>query len=92
MPLTPEVVDKINGSFECIGAISAWMNVRELYKDKIVKGVYWPNTFFFAIWGIWNLYYYPALGQWTSFWGGLFLVSGSLTWVIMALLWRNKNG
>ena len=90
--LTEKQVDIVNGTFECIGAVCAWLNVRELYLDRIVKGVYWPATFFYASWGLWNLLYYSTLNQWASFYGGIFLVTGSVTWVIMALMWRNKNG
>lgn len=85
--------DVANASFELIGAILAWVNFRKLQQDGEVKGVYWPVTGFFALWGFWNLYYYPSLGQWFSFWAGIVLVSANTAWVILAMqLERKANG
>ncbi|HRJ52251.1 MAG TPA: hypothetical protein PLE99_05765 [Candidatus Thiothrix moscowensis] len=80
--------DMINGLFELVGAYFAWMNAYTLWKEREVKGVYWPTTAFFAAWGIWNLYYYPALGQMWSFYAGVLLVSGNAAWVVLALRFR----
>ena len=51
----------------------------------------WPIQAFFTSWGVWNLYYYPTLHQWASFVGGIFLVLGNGTWVIMAAYYERKN-
>lgn len=75
-----------NAVFELVGAILAWMNVLQLYKDRKVAGVYWPVTAFFGVWGLWNLYYYSSLGQWFSWSAGIFLCSANLLWACMA--WR----
>jgi hypothetical protein len=80
--------DVINGLFEVVGGVLCWLNVKKLLRDKQVKGVYWPVTAFFAAWGLWNMYYYPSLGQWMSFAGGVVLVSGNLVWVVLALRYR----
>jgi hypothetical protein len=77
--------DIINGCFEFLGGCLVWMNCQRLYRDKEVKGVYLPATAIFGAWGLWNLFYYPHLGQWASFTGGVVLVLGNLTWVAMAL-------
>jgi hypothetical protein len=77
--------DLINGSFEVIGAIFTWRNAVQLRRDGEIRGVYWPTSAFFTAWGLWNLVYYPALGQWFSFWGGVLLVSGNVAWVAMAM-------
>lgn len=79
------IPDMINGSFEVLGGILGWLNVRQLIKDKTVKGVYWPVQLFFFVWGVWNLYYYPSLGQWYSFFGGICIVTGNLAWVVFAI-------
>ena len=78
------IQDLVNGLFELIGSVLIWINVYKLYQDKIVKGIYWPVTFFWGIWGFWNLYYYPFLEQWLSFVGGLIMAIGNTAWVIMA--------
>ena len=83
--------DTINALFEGIGALLVWYNVRVLLRDKIIKGVSWSVQAFFASWGLWNLYYYPSLGQWHSFYAGIVLVSGNLIWVAMAIYYVRRN-
>lgn len=73
--------DHINGAIEFVGAIFTWRNVLQLRRDREVKGVWWPATAFWAAWGLWNLYYYPTLGQWVSFSAGCFLVAGNAVWL-----------
>lgn len=77
--------DLVNGAFEMLGGVLLWMNVRQIVRDKKVEGLWWPSTVFFCAWGLWNLYYYPALGQWWSFAGGLNIVVANATW--LALWW-----
>lgn len=83
--LTPDV---INGLFEVSGGLLCWANVARLVRDKRVVGVYWEVQGFFSVWGLWNLYYYPALGQWASFAGGLFLSLGNTTWTALAVYYQ----
>lgn len=85
-------LDLINGIFEIIGAYFTWMNARALYRDRKIMGVYWPMTFFFSAWGVWNLHYYPSLGQWVSFTGGVLLVSGNVAWIGLLLVFKYKKG
>lgn len=73
--------DMINGSFELMGAFFLLLNIRQLYRDKELNGVHWLPTLFFSTWGIWNLYYYPSLGQWYSFAGGLAIVCINTFWL-----------
>jgi hypothetical protein len=58
--------DIINGSYEVLGGFMIWLSIRKLFHDKMVRGVHWAPMLFFATWGLWNLYYYPYLGQWVS--------------------------
>lgn len=77
--------DLINGGFEFFGAVCAWGNVAKLRKDRDVKGVtVWGMAFFWS-WGLWNLYYYPHLGQWASFGAGCLLAAGNFAWLGMYL-------
>lgn len=80
--------DIINGLFELSGGILCWLNVHRLVKDKQVKGVNWGVQAFFALWGWWNLYYYPSLNQWVSFIGGIVLVLGNTAWTILAIKYK----
>jgi hypothetical protein len=85
------VNDLINAFFEVGGSLAAWVNVFKLYRDKQVRGVYWPASLFFTLWGLWNLYYYPTLGQWASFWGGAFMCTSNIAWIILAIKYTNAE-
>lgn len=80
--------DIINGLFELVGAGFTWRNAWQLRIDHEIRGVYWPTSLFFAAWGLWNLVYYPELGQWASFSAGVVLVAGNIAWVTQAMLLR----
>lgn len=80
-----EIRDSVNAAFECFGAVSAWLNVREYLKDREVKGVVWSMTVFWIAWGVWNLWYYPSLNQWLSFYAGIFLCAGNIAWVYLVV-------
>jgi len=85
------VPDIINGTFECVGGLLCWLNVRRLMKDRKISGVFWPVSLFFSVWGAWNLFYYPHLQQWFSFVGGLVIVTGNSAWVCLAIKWRKNK-
>jgi len=82
--------DTINASFETIGGILIWLNVRRLWHDKLIRGIDWQVTGFFWAWGLWNMIYYPSLHQWASFFGGLLMISGNTVWIALAIKYR-KN-
>lgn len=82
------IPDLANAAFELFGAYFSWRNAWQLHLDRSIRGVYWPAWFFYSAWGIWNLYYYPALDQWLSFWAGAVLVSGNLAWIALAVRMR----
>ena len=82
--------DFFNGCFEAAGSGFIWLHVRQVLKDKAVAGVSTVATIFFASWGVWNLYYYPHLGQWWSFTGGLAIVSANALWVALLIKYRRR--
>lgn len=86
------VADIINGCFETLSSALLWMNVATLHRDKETKGVsIIPLTFFFS-WGVWNsVYYYPHLGQWASFAGGVSLMLANGVWLGQMVFYRRKN-
>lgn len=85
-----EIPDGINGAFEILGSILIWINVLVIYKAKGYKGVSIVPMAFFTLWGMWNLYYYPHLGQWLSFYGGVSIViaNGAYVW----LMYKYRKG
>lgn len=79
------IPDLGNALFETLGAFFIWKSVGVLWKERQIKGVYWPAWVFYSMWGLWNLYYYPTMGQWYSFFAGCVLVTGNITWVVLAV-------
>lgn len=82
------IADIVNGLFEATAGLFVINNCRCLLRDKSVKGVSVLSTGFFTAWGIWNLYYYPSLSQWMSFFGGLLIVVSNVLWIILAIRYR----
>ena len=83
--------DIVNGMFEMSGALFIAINVRQLHKDKQVRGVHWLPTLFFASWGWWNLFYYPHLGQWWSFAGGMAIAIVNAIWLGQMIHYLRKE-
>lgn len=77
--------DTGNALFEILGAALQWINVHKLLRDKKVQGVYWPVTAFFAAWGLWNIYFYAAVGTPLSSWAAGFMTLANVTWVALAI-------
>lgn len=88
MTLTADI---INGLFELLGGSLLILNIIQLRKDKCIKGVSWTPVAFFTSWGLWNLYYYPSLEQWFSFFGGLFIVVINSVWLALVLYYNSKS-
>lgn len=86
--MTPATLDLINGTFEFCGAVFMSRDAYKLYRDKQIRGVHWMSRFFFLSWGFWNIRYYPGLGQWLSFSGGIALATANLIWCLLALKYR----
>ena len=85
------MADKINGIYESIGGLFIFLHCCQLYKDKSVKGVSVKSFVFFASWGVWNLYYYPHLGQMWSFVGGCHIVFWNIVWICLATHYKKKK-
>ena len=71
-------------------SISVW----QLFKAKMVRGVSAITVAFWVSWGLWDLYYFPHLGQWLAFWGGVCVTLMNSLYVFLICLynWREKNG
>lgn len=83
--------DTVNGLFEFIGGLLMVRNAYQIWKDKQVKGVYWPVWIFFTAWGWWNMYYYPSLGQWLSFSGGALIAAANTVWASLAFYYTRPS-
>lgn len=83
--------DLVNGGFELLAGFMILNHCRVLYRDKKVRGVSILSTIFFALWGFWNLFYYPHLDQWASFVGGLLIVSANTSWIGLMIYYHRKE-
>lgn len=83
--------DFVNGSFEGLAGIFLFINCWRVLQDKAVAGVSIITTAFFALWGFWNLYYYPSLNQSFSFWCGILVVTANSIWVGLLIKYRKNK-
>ncbi len=83
--------DHLNALFEMLGGVFIFFNISAVLEDKAVAGVRWWTVSFFAAWGLWNLYYYPHLGQWWSFYAGLFMVAANIAWVVLLIYYSRRK-
>jgi hypothetical protein len=79
-------VDHINAFFEGGGALLQLLNIRQLLRDRTVRGVHWLPLSFWTVWGFWNVEYYSNLTQWWSFTCGIGVVACNC--VNLFLMWR----
>jgi hypothetical protein len=86
----PDVNDFINGVFELLAGLMVLNHCRAVIRDRAVAGVSILSTVFFSLWGVWNLYYYPSLGQTWSFVGGLLIVAANFLWVALLVKYRAR--
>lgn len=83
--------DAVNGVFELGGAAVNLLNIKAIVRDKEVRGINSWVYVWFSTWGLYNLYYYPHLGQWLSFAGGAAIVAVNCSWLGLAVYYWKKN-
>lgn len=85
--------DTVNAIFEGGGALLLCLNIRRLYKDKRLAGVSLFPTVWWNLWGVWNVYFYHAIGTRLSFYAGIGVLAANTIWVALALYyaWRAKR-
>jgi len=82
--------DIINGCFELFGCLFILPSILNVYREKKVAGVSCIHAIFFWVWGIWNMAYYPHLGQWWSTAGGVGVFLANTVWLIGLLKYRKR--
>lgn len=79
------IPDLVNAAFEFGGALAIGASVLRLVKDKQVHGVSLWMIGFFTSWGLWNLFYYPHLGQTWSFVAGIVVLLANLAYLSLLI-------
>lgn len=82
--------DLLNATFEAVGAAFLLADCRALHRDKQLRGIFWPGRVFWASWGLWNVFYYPAIGQMLSFYAGLLVLATNTIWCALAWKYRTR--
>lgn len=85
------IPDIINAVFEMVSGLLIWLSVAKLYRDKIVRGVHLAPIGWFLLWGFWNLFYYPHLNQWWSFFAGINVVAANGVWWVQMLYYLRRE-
>lgn len=85
------MADAINGMYELCGGYFILLHILQLLKDKEIKGVSWLAVFYFTTWGYWNLFYYPHLGQFISFAGGIAIAAANTFWLYLIFHYKKKE-
>ncbi len=86
------IQDLVNGLFEGAGGLFILSSIIALWRSKTVSGISWLHIGYFSVWGAWNLYYYPHLGQTLSFWGGIGVFVTNTVYLAMLICYgRRKN-
>lgn len=83
--------DFLNGLFEFVGSLFILSSCFRIHKDKKVHGITWYHVAFFMTWGYWNIYFYPSLGQWWSFAGGISVCLINTIWLAMILYYLRRQ-
>ena len=80
--------DIVNGALELAGGLFTWMNVRQILKDKMVRGIAWYSVLFFWAWSLWNIYWYHSLETPWSLAGAVWMLVANSTWLALLIRYR----
>lgn len=78
------MIDLINSLFISGAIIAAYLDLRQVWRDRAVRGITAATSVLFTMWPVWDLYYYHCLGQFVSMFACLVLVCMRATWAISA--------
>lgn len=85
------IPDLINASFEVFASVVSTLSLIAIYKAKRIVGASpWP-TVFFSAWGLWNLFYYPHLGQFLSTGAAIGMLGINVTWLYLYYVYKEKE-
>ena len=83
--------DAVNSAYEGLGALMVLLNIRQVLRDRQVRGMHLGALLFFTSWGYWNLFYYAHLAQWLSWTCGCLLALANTIWLGLCLRYRTTG-
>ncbi|XAI95940.1 hypothetical protein [Microcystis phage Mwe-JY26] len=86
--MTPDI---INAGFQLLAAFLIAMHCRAVWKARDVAGVSIFATFCFALWGVWNVYYFATLGQVWSYYAAYACAAAHAAYMSLLLTFRRKG-
>ena len=84
--------DLINSIFEGVAAVSVLISVRQILKDREVKGVAWLGCLFMPVWSFWNVYFYATLAQGWSFLAAVSMSIAETIYVVLLIYYSHRPG
>lgn len=81
-------MDIVNAFFEISGGFFIALSIRQVLRQRMVRGVHWAHFLFFAVWGFWNLPYYASLGQWFSMAGSIGVCLANCVYLCLLVKYR----
>jgi hypothetical protein len=85
------MLDAINSFFEMGMFVVILMGIYKLVQDKYVAGFHWAQVAFPMSWGMFNLVYYPSLGQTLSTVAAVFVVVANIVYLILITYYLQKG-
>lgn len=86
--MTPDIINSI---FEFVAAGSVLISVRQILKDREVKGVAWLGCLFMPVWSFWNIYFYASLAQGWSLLAALSMSVAETIYVILLIYYSHNE-
>lgn len=83
--------DLITGLVNTVAGLLVWTNVYRVWKDKQVKGANLLPAVYFTVAGSWQVYFLFSLHQLFAVVGGLTIMFGNLSWVLLATYYRYRK-
>ncbi len=83
--------DIVNSAFILSASVFLFRNIMKLHKDKKVRGVASSSVLFFALWGYWNMWFYPYNGHMFSFFAGILIAITNTIWGIQMVYYILKE-
>lgn len=83
--------DYTQAFFELGSAIFQARNVKAIRQHKTIRGVHWTPTAFYTGWGVYNLWFYAAIGLPLAWWAGMAITLINAVWLAHAIYYLNKE-
>jgi len=83
--------DLINGTLEFVCSIMLWLDVRAVWRARGAAGVSIGARVFFWFWSVWNLWWYPHLGQYISAAGAVAVMLPQTLWLFLLVSFHKRT-